>query len=229
MAGYVEGFLQREITGPEQVNELVGTLRKLSTGSEQRNLPLLRDSIEALTRAAEARELNASGHGEAVGQYCEIIGRALVLSPEDIRDLAFAGQVHDVGKIFISERVLHKEGAVSEDEFHQLKTHSRLGAEILGTLPNSEDMQNAVAFHHERVDGSGYPDGLKGEEIPLWARIMAVADAYVNLTSDRTLTPGKSREQAMGELEKLSGLKYDGMLVRVLARELKSERALSGE
>ena len=201
VAGYVEGFLQREITGPEQVDELVGTLRKLSTGGEQRNLPLLRDSIEALARAAEARELNASGHGEAVGQYCEIIARALVLPPEDVRDLTFAGQVHDVGKIFIPERLLHKEGAVSEDEFLQLKTHSRLGAEILSTLPNSEGMQNAVAFHHERVDGSGYPDGLKGEEIPLWARIMAVADAYVNLTSDRTLTPGKSREQAMGELE----------------------------
>jgi len=87
-------------------------------------------------------------------------------------------------------------------------------------------MQKAIAFHHERVDGSGYPEGLKGEDIPLWARILAVADAYVNLTTDHSLSPGKNREQAVAELEKQSGIKYDGMLVRVLARELKTERSL---
>jgi HD-GYP domain-containing protein (c-di-GMP phosphodiesterase class II) len=79
------------------------------------------------------------------------------------------------------------------------------------------------------VDGSGYPEGLKGEDIPLWARITAVADAYVNLTSDRSLAPGKTREQAIAELQKLSGTQYDGMLVRVLARELKSEKVVFGE
>jgi HD-GYP domain-containing protein (c-di-GMP phosphodiesterase class II) len=229
VSGYVEGFLQRERTGPEQVDELVGTLRKLSSGAESKNLPLLRDSIEALSRAAESRELNASGHGEAVGQYCEIIGRALGLSPEDTRELAFAARVHDVGKIFIPERILNHEGPIPEEEFHYLRMHPRVGAEILSTLPNSERMQKAIAYHHERVDGTGYPEGLKGEDIPLWARIIGVADAYVNLTTDRSLAPGKTREQAIVELEKQSGTKYDGMLVRVLARELKSERALFGE
>jgi len=226
VSGYVEGFLQRERTGPEQVGELVGTLRKLSSGTEQKNLPLLRDSIEALTRAAESRELNAAGHGEAVGQYCEMIGRALGLSPEEGRELAFAGRVHDVGKIFIPERILNHEGPVPEDEFHYLRMHPRVGAEILSTLPNSERIQKAVAYHHERVDGNGYPEGLKGEDIPLWARILAVADGYVNLTTDHSLSPGKNREQAVAELEKQSGTKYDGMLVRVLARELKTERSL---
>ena len=228
VSGYVEGFLQRERTGPEQVDELVGTLRKLSTGTEQKNLPLLRDSIEALARAAEARELNAAGHGEAVGQHCETIGRALGLPPEEIRELGFIGRVHDVGKIFVPERVLNREGSLSEDEFHFIKMHPRVGAEILTTLPNSERMQKAVESHHERVDGSGYPAGLKGEDIPLWARILAVADAYVNLTSDRSLAPGKTSEQAIAELEKASGIKYDGMIVRVLARELKSERSMLG-
>jgi HD-GYP domain-containing protein (c-di-GMP phosphodiesterase class II) len=226
VSGYVEGFLQRERTGPEQVGELVGTLRKLASSTEQKNLSLLRDSIEALARAAESRELNAAGHGEAVGQYCEMIGRALGLPPEETRELAFVGRVHDVGKIFIPERVLNHEGPVPEDEFHYLRMHPRVGAEILSALPNSERMQKAIAFHHERVDGSGYPEGLKGEDIPLWARILAVADAYVNLTTDHSLSPGKSREEAVAELEKQSGTKYDGMLVRVLARELKTERGL---
>jgi HD-GYP domain-containing protein (c-di-GMP phosphodiesterase class II) len=206
----------------------VGTLRKLSSGSEQKNLPLLRDSIEALARAAESRELNAPGHGEATAQYAEMIGRALGLPPEEVRELGFAGRVHDVGKIFIPERVLNKETALGEDEFHSLKMHPRVGAEILSTIPNSERIQRAIEFHHERVDGSGYPSFLKGEEIPLWARILGIADAYVNLITDRSLAPGRTSDQAMAELEKLSGIKYDGMLVRVLARELKAERSLPG-
>jgi diguanylate cyclase (GGDEF)-like protein len=228
VSGYIEGFLQRDRTGPEQVEELVATLRKLSAGTEQKNLPLLRDSIEALARAAESRELNAPGHGEAVAQYSAMIGRALGLSPEDVHELAFAGRVHDVGKIFTPENVLNRQSSLSEEEFHHVRMHPQIGGEILSTLPNGERVQKAVECHHERVDGSGYPSGLRGEEIPLWARIIGVADAYVNLTSDRALAPGKTSEQAIAEIEKASGVKYDGMLVRVLTRELKSERSLPG-
>jgi diguanylate cyclase (GGDEF)-like protein len=228
VSGYIEGFLQRERSGPEQVEELVNTLRKLAAGAEQKNIPLLRDSIEALARAAESRELNAPGHGEAVAQYSAMMGRALGLSPDDVRELAFAGRVHDVGKIFLPDKILNHQSSLSDDEFTQIKMHAHWGGEILGTLPNGETLQRAVEGHHERVDGSGYPSGLCGEEIPLWARIIAVADAYVNLTSDRALTPGKSSEQAITELEKSSGVKFDGMLVRVLTRELKSERSLPG-
>jgi HD-GYP domain-containing protein (c-di-GMP phosphodiesterase class II) len=87
-------------------------------------------------------------------------------------------------------------------------------------------MQKAIDSHHEWVDGNGYPQGLRGEEIPLWSRIIAVADAYVNLISDRSMAPGKSSDQAIAELEKFSGTRFDGMLVRILARELKAERSL---
>src|SRR5262249_44696844 len=108
-----------------------------------------------------------------------------------------------------------------------LRMHPHWGGEILSTLPNSERIQKAIEFHHEQVAGGGYPSGLRGEEIPLWARIIAVADGYVNLTCDRSLARGKTSEQAIGELEKLTGVKYDGMLVRILARELKTERSLT--
>jgi diguanylate cyclase (GGDEF)-like protein len=226
VSGFIEGFLQRERTGSEHVEELVGTLRKLSAGAEQKNIPILRDSIEALTRAAESRELNVAGHGEAVAQYSEMIGRALGLPPDEVIELGFAGRVHDVGKLFVPERILNKHNALAEEEFQLLKMHPRVSGEILGTLPNSERIQKAVEGHHEWVDGSGYPLALRGEEIPLWARIVAVADAYVNLISDRSMAPGKTSEQALAELEKFSGVKYDGMLVRILARELKAERSL---
>src|SRR5216684_5755377 len=226
VSGYIEGFLQRERTGSEHVEELVGTLRKLSSGADQKNLPILRDSIEALTRAAESRELNVAGHGDAVAQYSEMIGRSLGLSAEDVRELGFAGRVHDVGKLFVPERILNKLNELSDDEFQLVKMHPRVGGEIVSTLPNSERSQKAVECHHEWVDGSGYPHGLRGEEIPLWSRIISVADAYVNLISDRSMAPGKSSDQALAELEKFSGIRFDGMLVRILARELKVERSL---
>jgi diguanylate cyclase (GGDEF)-like protein len=226
VSGYIEGFLQRERTGPEHLEELVTTLRKLSVGHNEKELSLLKDSIEALSRAAESRELNGSGHGEAVAQYCEIIGRALGLPSAEVRELGFAGRVHDVGQMFVSERVLNKHGSLSEEEFQLLKVHPRLGAEILSTLPDGERIQKAIEHHQEHFDGSGYPAGLRGEDIPLWARIVAVADAYAELTSDRPLAPGKTNEQAIAELERSSGVKYDGMLVRILARELKAERFL---
>jgi polar amino acid transport system substrate-binding protein len=148
------------------------------------------------------------------------------LSNEDIRQLGFAGRVHDVGKLFVPEKVLNKQSSLTEEEFAMLKVHPRFGAEILATVPSGERLQKAVECHHECFDGSGYPGGLRGEEIPQWARILAVADAYANLTSDRPLAPGKTSEQALAELERYSGTKYDGMLVRILARELKTERIM---
>jgi HD-GYP domain-containing protein (c-di-GMP phosphodiesterase class II) len=117
--------------------------------------------------------------------------------------------------------------ALTEDEYYLLKLHARVGAEILATLPSSEKLQKAVEHHHEAFDGSGYPAGLQGEGIPLWARIMAIADAFVNMTTERTFASAKTNEQALSEIEKMSGTRYDGMLVRILLRELKAERASS--
>jgi len=225
ISGYIEGFLQREHTGPEHLEELSATLKKLSGGDEEGSLELLRESIESLAHAAEVRELNAAGHGELVARYSELIAKALALSPEDIADLSYVARVHDVGKIFIPERILNKTGPLTEDEFYLVKMHARVGAEIVGTVGHSERLREAIAHHHEAFDGSGYPGGLRGEQIPLWARILAIADAYANMTTERSFSPAKTGEQALAELEKLSGIRYDGMLVRILLRELKSEKA----
>jgi HD-GYP domain-containing protein (c-di-GMP phosphodiesterase class II) len=224
--GYIEGFLHREHTGPEHLEELVSTLKKLCRGDEESDLDILRESIEAMSRTAEAREIHNSGHGEMVGRYAEILGQALGLTPEEVSDLAYAGRVHDVGKIFVPERVLNKPGPLTDDEFYLVKMHAHVGAEIVGTLPASDLMQQAIRFHHEAFDGSGYPKGLRGEEIPLWARILAIADAYVNFTTDRSFASGKTSEQTLAEMEKLSGVRYDGMLVRILMRELRGEKPI---
>src|SRR5262252_7361457 len=134
VSGYIEGFLQRETTRPDQLEELVGTLRKLCGSNEECDEIALREGIEALTRSAELRE-HASGHGEQCGHYAGIIARALNLSPREMQDIIFAARVHDVGKLFIPELILNKSSPLSEDETQILKTHSRLGAKLLRVLP----------------------------------------------------------------------------------------------
>jgi diguanylate cyclase (GGDEF)-like protein len=228
ISAYIEGFLRREQTGPEHLEELASTLYKLCGGEEDCNVPLLKEAIESLSRAAESRELQTAGHGDLVARYTEVIARALGLSSEETADLVYAARIHDVGKIFIPDRVLNKPGPMSDDEFQLVKMHAHVGAEIVGTIPNSHMMREAIEHHHQRFDGSGYPDGLRGEEIPLWARIIGLTDAYANMVTEQSFGSARTPEQALDELSNMSGTRFDGMLVRLLLRGLKSERMSSG-
>ena len=106
--------------------------------------------------------------------------------------------------------------------------HATIGAQIFDAIPESKRLRNYVRHHHERFDGLGYPDALKGEEIPLGARIIAVADAFVNMTTDRPFAAAKASADAVQELESLSGLQFDGMIVRILTAHLKGERMTAG-
>jgi len=228
ISAYIEGFLQREHTGPEQLEELTSTLYKLCGGDEDCNVPLLKEAIESLCRAAESREIRTAGHGDLVARYTEVMARALRLPSVETADLVYAARVHDVGKIFISERVLNKPGPLSDDEFAQVRTHARVGAQLVGIIPSGAMMREAIEHHHQRLDGSGYPDGLRGEEIPLWARIIALADTYANMVTEQSASSARTPDQALEELSKMSGTTFDGMLVRLLLRTLKAERAPSG-
>jgi diguanylate cyclase (GGDEF)-like protein len=225
VSGYVGGFLQREHNGPEHLEELVTTLRKLCGREDDAGPQAMKEAIEALSHAAELREPDAAGHGEQCGHYAGMIARGLNLSAQEVEDAAFAGRVHDVGKVFIADRILNKPGTLTEDEFALIKSHPQVGAAVLRAIPEIEHVAQAIESHHEAFDGSGYPFGLKGEDIPLLGRILAVADAYANMTSDRSFALPKTDEQALAELEKLSGTRFDGMIVRLFARILKMENA----
>ena len=229
ISAYIEGFLQREHNGPEHLEELASMLVKLCGGEEDCNVPLLKESIEVLSRAAESRELRTSGHGDLVARYTEILARALHLPPEETADLVYAARIHDVGKIFVPERILNKPGPLTDDEFFLVRMHAQVGAEIAAILPHSLMMRQAIEHHHQRFDGTGYPDGAKGEQIPLWARIIALADAYANMLTEQSIAAARTPEQALDELAKMSGTGFDGMLVRLLLRELKSERTSSSK
>jgi diguanylate cyclase (GGDEF)-like protein len=160
ISGYIEGFMQRASTGPEQLEELVNTLRKLCGGGQEGDRQGLKEGIEALTRASEQREPHAQGHGEQCGHYAGIIARGLNLSPQEVQDITFAARVHDVGKLFVPERILNKSGPLTDDETDVMKTHPLVGAEVVRSLPNSKLLQQAVESHHEAFDGSGYPSAL---------------------------------------------------------------------
>jgi diguanylate cyclase (GGDEF)-like protein len=218
---FIEGFLQREHNGREHLEELVSTLRKLCGRDGDADQRAMKEAVEALSRAAELREHNAAGHGEQCGHYAGMIARGLNLSAPEVEEVIFAGRMHDLGKLFIPDRILNKPSTLTEDELAVIKTHPQVGAEVLRALPETERVAQAIESHHEAFDGSGYPLGLKGESIPLYGRIVAVVDAYVNMTSDRSFAPPKTDEQALAELGKLSGTRFDGMIVRLFARLLR--------
>jgi len=222
VTAYVDGFLRGESPGPEAADELVGTLKKL--GSEQGgDRQGLMQALRTLTRAAETREYSA-GHGDTVARFAEAVGHELMLTEDEMIDLVFAARVHDVGKIIIPERILNKPGPLSDDEFALMRKHVLVGAQIVDAIPGRERARLMVLHHHERFDGSGYPNGLRGEEIPLGSRIISVAEAYVDMTTERAYAAVKSQEEAIAELEAMSGVQFDGMLVRILIRQLRGEK-----
>ena len=190
----MEGFLRREESGPNSVDELLSTLGRLSAAVRPENrAEALRDAIRSLTRTAETHEMHCMGHGEQVAHYAELLGAEMGMSPDELADLVFAASVHDVGKIVIPEHILNKPGALTADEYRVVKTHVQVSGQIVEVIPDGERVHQMVAHHHERFDGGGYPSGLRGEQIPLGARILAVADAYVNMIMDRPYAATRTR------------------------------------
>jgi diguanylate cyclase (GGDEF)-like protein len=218
---YVEGFLRREESGPASVDELLATLNRLSAAvrPEQRG-EALRDAIRSLTRTAETREMHCMGHGEQVAHYAELLGAEMGMPPDELADLVFAAAVHDVGKLVVPENILNKPGALTEAEYRIVQTHVQISGQIVGVLPDAERLRLMVAHHHERFDGSGYPAGLRGELIPLGARILAVAEAYVSMILDRPYADTRTPAEALAEMERLSGAQFDGLLVRILMKHV---------
>ena len=161
----------------------------------ERNLIIA--SITSLASALEARDTYTRGHSEAV---CDIVTGMLYsinASPEDIASARIGSKLHDIGKIGVRDSVLLKPGALTDEEFDHIKQHPLIGANILESIPSLSESLPIVLYHHERMDGKGYPHGLKGSKIPMWARMTAVADTFNALTSDRPYRKGMPQEKAL--------------------------------
>jgi len=173
-------------------------------------------TLQALNAAVDAKDSYTARHSVAVTDCAEVVGRRLGLGEDDLRTLERAGLLHDVGKIGIPERVLLKPSHLSPEEYDVIKTHSDVGAGILDSIPFLSDAVKIVLYHHECWDGSGYPEGLSGESIPLLARILAVADAFDAMTSDRPYRHALTLEEACAELHVMRDIQFDPRVVNAL-------------
>jgi putative nucleotidyltransferase with HDIG domain len=180
------------------------------------------ETIRSLAEAIEARDPYTRGHSERVTAYAMAIAEKIGLSEEHQRLIENAGLLHDIGKIGISDLVLHKTEALDSQDVETIQQHPELGDSILEPLQFLRMVQGLVRHHHERWDGSGYPEGLRGEEIPLAARILAVADAFDAMTSDRPYRAPLTREQAIAELGDKAGSQFDPNLIDTFVQLLES-------
>ncbi|MBU0720667.1 response regulator [bacterium] len=179
-------------------------------------------AIHSLVKMIEARDTYTGGHSERVASYSRDIARAMQLSDEECNIIYEAGILHDVGKIITPDAILLKPGKLSEDEYSLIKDHVTAGYSILSEIPMYNELSNIVYAHHEHFDGSGYPRGLKADEIPLLSRIMIIADAFDAMTTSRIYKAKKSIPEAIEELQKFSGIWYDSKVMQKAVGVLQS-------
>jgi HD-GYP domain-containing protein (c-di-GMP phosphodiesterase class II) len=185
------------------------------------------EAVAALVAALEVKDRETQGHNRRVAELCLQIGRELGMSAAELRALARSGLLHDVGKLGVPDAIIHKEGPLTAQEWEVMKTHPETGLKILQRSGHFKRELLAVLYHHERIDGSGYPHGLAGDAIPIEARIVAVADTYDVLISDRPYRKARPPAEARSVIEHEAGGHLDPKLVRALLTVI-DRRAVEG-
>ncbi len=207
-------LIESGIKAIEQMNiirEINEKLQNAYTALENAYL----ETIQTLRFSVEAKDVYTRGHSDRVSAYSVLIGKYLNLSEEEIKILKIGGLFHDIGKIGIPDSILLKESKLTDDEYSEIKNHPTIGAHILSNASIFKDMIPIVKHHHERYDGRGYPSGLQGENIPLLARIAAVADSFDAMTSKRTYRNSLPIEIVKEEIEKNRGTQFDPKIADV--------------
>jgi HD-GYP domain-containing protein (c-di-GMP phosphodiesterase class II) len=189
-------------------------IRRGAVQAEQHYINVLRQ----ITHIVEARDRYNSGHSEHVGKLAERIARQLGLPPKRCEQLNLAGQLHDIGLLAVPDGLLRKQEGFGIGDYRTVQKHSEVSYELLRPLESLADVLPAIRSHHERLNGTGYPLGLAGDDIPLEARILAVADAYDAMTHDRPQRNAMSPLRAMEELRRCTPSGYDGRCVEALAQ-----------
>ena len=201
---------------PDALLNIVRT--QLALAALRRQLNGLEGLVMTLARAVEDREHRSAGLSEKVAHWATELGSAIGLPDEQLTLLYKSALLHDVGTLSVPIDVLSKQGRLDPGEYNQVKRHPLVAEEILAVLPRSDQLLPAIRHHHERVDGAGYPDGLRGDDIPLFARIIAIADAYVAITNDRPYRGRRSRAEAVTILRQGAGKQWDAALIEQFVR-----------
>jgi HD-GYP domain-containing protein (c-di-GMP phosphodiesterase class II) len=219
--------VRADVRSRNEIGELAETYNRMSDqiqdhirklhAAAQENQELFLGTIKALAAAIDEKDPYTRGHSERVSRLSVLIARSIGLGPREIRNVQIGSLLHDVGKIGIDDRILRKPSVLTEDEYRYMKQHPEKGASMLASIKNMRDINPAVRHHHERWDGGGYPGGLRGEEIPLIARIVNVADTFDAMTTNRPYQKAMSLEKAVARLRELSGTAHDPHLVNIVA------------
>ena len=198
-----------EVEGHDEISELAESfnlMAKTLLESRKRLEDYFFRVVQSLVRIMEAKDHYTRGHSERVGHYANLIALKMGLSERDANLLKIAGELHDIGKMAVQEHILNKPGSLTPEEWEQIRKHPIIGGEsVKPVFYRDEIIMLSIRQHHERYDGGGYPDKLKGEEISLYAQIVAVADAYDAMTSDRAYRKALGKAAAIAEIKKHSG------------------------
>jgi putative nucleotidyltransferase with HDIG domain len=233
LEAYLGVTLKRQFTtGPDAFVEIHSRIEQFARSlSETRQatpdlsfepLPaVVMDTLTSLALAVDSKDQFTQGHSQKVSGYAVLIAEAMGLDGTEVEEIRLGGMLHDVGKVGIPESVLNKCGPLNPDEWETMKRHVEFGSKLLEPLRGTERICNMVRHHHEFFDGSGYPQGFAGSQIPLGARIVAIADAYDTITSERTYKKAHTPEEAFLELERCGGAQFDPELVRVFVSRLR--------
>ena len=206
--------------------EQMKTIQKINEELRDKNDELEKaylDTIGILRQTVEAKDPYTRGHSDRVSEFAVLIGTKMGLDEKTIHILKIGGLFHDIGKIGIPDSILLKESKLSDDEYSQIKNHPTIGAHILGNATVFQDIIPIVKYHHERYDGRGYPSQLAGTDIPLIARITAVADAFDAMTSKRTYRDSLPIEKVKEEIERCSGTQFDPEIAKLFLGILNNE------
>lgn len=218
-------------TGPEAFDEIYQRLRQfteslpeteIAGSTDPGSVPQsILDTVTSLAYAIDAKDQYTQGHSQKVSAYAALLAEAMAMSEAEVDEIRLAAVLHDVGKVGIPEAILNKSGPLNSEEWETMKTHVLFGGKLLEPLTPLARIRDMVLHHHEFFDGSGYPEALSGENIPLGARIITIADSYDTITSDRSYKKGRTAEQALSELERCAKSQFDPRLVEIFVRAMR--------
>ncbi|KAF0244636.1 MAG: HD-GYP domain-containing protein, partial [bacterium] len=204
----------------EHIQQYINELRRAA----EENRMLFIGTVRALAEAIDGKDTYTRGHSERVMKYSVLIAQHMKLNEEEIEDIRIAGILHDVGKIGIDDKILKKPAALTDDEYKIMKQHPQIGAKIMSEIPQMKRFIPGMFYHHECLDGKGYPLGLRGDQIPLMARIISVADVFDAMTTNRPYQRAMDTEVAVERIRTFVGTRYDGQVVEALVDALHSGR-----
>lgn len=221
---FVPEVLLQRVKNTLQLSLLQHDLQFEVARQTERNRQLTRQIIQALSSTVDAKDHYTRGHSARVGKYAKEIARRLGKSEQEQEEIYYMGLLHDIGKIGVSGSIIRKDSRLEDDEFAKIKEHPITGYNILKTISALASLATGARWHHEHYDGSGYPDGLKGTNIPEGARIIAVADAYDAMTSKRSYTQIRPQAEVRAEIEKGKGKQFDPIIADIMIQMIDEDK-----